>query len=379
VWVLLKAILVLEDGTVFSGSGFGYPCEVSGEVVFNTGMVGYTETLTDPSYSGQILIQTYPLIGNYGVPPYSMVNGCGVPLNFESDKIQVSGYAVHSQTKHPSHWASEKTLDQWLIEQKIPAIEGIDTRELTKKLRMRGTMLGILKVSDSIDVDEIKQKLKAVQDPNQIDLVKEVTIEKPIFYKGQSSPVVVVIDCGCKFGILRNLLARNINVVRVPYNYSAEKIFDLNPDGVVISNGPGDPKKCVDTIEATKEFLETAMPVMGICLGNQILALAAGADTYKLKFGHRGQNHPVLDLFTKKCYITSQNHGFSIDSNSLDRSDFDIWFVNANDKTIEGIKHRSKPIFGVQFHPEASPGPYETGFLFHQFIKEVEKFHGMNR
>jgi len=373
VWVLIKAILVLEDGTVFSGSGFGHPCEVSGEVVFNTGMVGYTESLTDPSYSNQILVQTYPLIGNYGVPPYSIADRFGLPLNFESSKVQVKGYAVYSQTKNPSHWASVKTLHQWLEEQKIPAIEGIDTRELTKKLRMNGTMLGILKVADDIDVEEMKQKLKTMQDPNKSDLVKGVTVEKPVVY-GDGKTTVVVIDCGCKFGILRNLLARNVRVVVVPYNYSKEKILDFNPAGIVISNGPGDPKKCVDTIQTTKEFLETAIPVMGICLGNQILALAAGANTYKLKFGHRGQNHPSVDMFTKKCYITSQNHGFSIDSKSLEGTDFDVWFLNANDKTVEGIKHRSKPVFGVQFHPEASPGPYETGFLFDKFIEEVEKF-----
>jgi len=374
VWVLLKAILVLEDGTVFSGSGFGYPCEVSGEVVFNTGMVGYPEALTDPSYSGQILTQTYPLIGNYGVPPYSATE-FGVPMHFESDKIQVAGYVAHSQTKHPSHWASVKTLDQWLAEQKTPAMEGIDTRELTKKLRMKGTMLGILKISDNIDIEEMRQKLKTVQDPNQRDLVKEVTIDKPITYK-RGSCNVVVIDCGCKFGILRNLLARNVNVVRVPYNYSAEKILEFEPSGIVISNGPGDPKKCVETVATVKEFLEMEIPTVGICLGNQILALAAGANTYKLKFGHRGQNHPAIDMFNKKCYITSQNHGFAIDDGSLNDTDFNVWFVNANDKTVEGIKHKDKAIFGVQFHPEGSPGPYETGFLFDQFIKEVEKFQG---
>ena len=373
-WVRIKAILTLDDETMFLGSGFGYPCEVSGEVVFNTGMMGYPESLTDPSYSGQILTQTYPIIGNYGISSNSVKNEFGIPIHFESDRIQVTGYIVHCLTKNPSHWASKKTLDQWLFEQKIPAIEGLDTRELTKKLRIKGTMLGILKVSEDIDVEEVKQKLKKIQDPNERDLVKEVTIDKPIIYESKNSPTVVVIDCGCKFGIIRNLLERKLNTVRVPYDYPAEKILDFNPSGIVISNGPGDPKKCTKTIEAVKKFLETDIPMMGICLGNQVLALAAGADTYKLKFGHRGQNHPAIDLLTKKCYITSQNHGFSVDSNSLDGTGFDVWFINANDKTVEGIRHKSKPVFAVQFHPEASPGPYETGFLFDHFLKEVEKF-----
>jgi carbamoyl-phosphate synthase small subunit len=374
VWVQIRALLALDDETIFLGSGFGYPCEVSGEVVFNTGMMGYPESLTDPSYCGQILTQTYPLIGNYGIPSYSMKNEGGIPLHFESDRVQVNGYVVHSLTKNPSHWASEKTLDQWLYEHKIPGIEGIDTRDLTKRLRIKGTMLGILKVSDDIDIEEIKQKLKKIQDPNDRDLVQEVTIDEPIVYNSKNSPTVAVIDCGCKFGILRNLVERKLNVVRVPYDYPSEKILDFDPAGIVISNGPGDPKKCTNTVDSTKKFLETGIPIMGICLGNQILSLAVGADTYKLKFGHRGQNHPAIDLFTKKCYITSQNHGFAVDSNSLKGTDFDVWLINANDKTVEGIKHKGRPIFAIQFHPEASPGPYETEFLFDQFVKEVKKF-----
>jgi carbamoyl-phosphate synthase small subunit len=377
VWVSIKAILALEDETIFLGSGFGYPCEVSGEVVFNTGMTGYPEALTDPSYSGQILVQTYPLIGNYGVP-YSIKDNYGIPLHFESDRIQVKGYVVHSLTKNPSHWALNKTLDQWLFEQKVPGIEGIDTRELTKKLRMKGTMLGILKVADEIDVEEVKQKLKEIQDPNQRNLVKEVSIAELIIYESEKSPTVVIVDCGCKFGIIRNLVSRKVKVVRVPYDYPIKKILDFNPSGVIISNGPGDPKKCISTTNIVKELIETEIPIMGICLGNQILALASGANTYKLKFGHRGQNHPVIDLTTKKCYITSQNHGFAIESNSLNGTNFDIWFINANDKTVEGIKHKEKPIFGVQFHPEASPGPCETSFLFDEFIKEVRKFYENN-
>lgn len=373
VWVLSRAILVLEDESIFVGNGFGHPCEVSGEVVFNTGMVGYTESLTDPSYCSQILIQTYPLIGNYGIPSYSITDNFGIPLHFESNKIEVTGYVISELQKKPSHWSSDKTLDKWLFEQKIPGIEGIDTRELTKKLRIEGAMLGILKISNSIDVEEIKQKVKKMEDLDQRNLVKDVSIEKPIIYESNNNPTVVVIDCGMKFGILRNLLTRSLNVIRVPYDYSIEKILEFEPSGIVISNGPGDPKKCEKTIETVKKILECGLPVMGICLGNQILALAAGADTYKLKFGHRGQNHPCIDLFSKRCYITSQNHGFAVDSKSLKDTEFDVYFINANDKTIEGIKHRKKHIVGTQFHPEASPGPYETDFLFEKFIEEVKK------
>jgi carbamoyl-phosphate synthase small subunit len=371
---LVKAVLALKDGTILEGNGFGYPCEVSGEVVFSTGMTGYTEALTDPSYFGQILIQTYPLIGNYGVPPYSITDEFGIPLHFESDRIQVKGYVVYSLTQNPSHWSNKKTLNEWLYEQKVPGIEGIDTRELTKKIRVKGTMLGILKVAEEIDLEEIKTRLNEVEDPNERDLVKEVTIDKLVEYNYEKSPKVILIDCGTKFGIIRNLLQRGMNVVRVPYDYPAEKILGMNPSGIVISNGPGDPKKCHRTIQAVKEILETNLPIMGICLGNQILALATGAETYKLKFGHRGQNHPCIDLFDEKCYITSQNHGYAIDAESLRETEFDIWFKNVNDKTIEGIRHRKKPIFGTQFHPEASPGPYEMGFLFDYFLKEVKKF-----
>lgn len=371
--ILPRAILALEDGSIFIGNGFGHPCEISGEVVFNTGMVGYTESLTDPSYHGQILVQTYPLIGSYGVPSFSITDSFGIPLHFESNKIQVRGHVISELQRNPSHWASVKSLNDWLVEQKIPGIEGIDTRKLTKKLRTKGTMLGILKVSENIDVEEIKQKLKTIEDPNQKDLVKEVTTKKPVIYDCGSSPLVVVIDCGTKFGIIRNLLIRDMKVTTVPYDYSTEEILKLEPSGIVISNGPGDPKKCEKTMETTRKILETNIPMMGICLGNQVLALAAGADTYKLKFGHRGQNHPCIDIVTKRCYITSQNHGFSIDSGSLKDTEFKISFINANDKTVEGIKHNKKPVFGVQFHPEASPGPYETGFLFEDFVEEVKR------
>ncbi len=371
--ILIKAILALEDGTILNGFGFGYPCEVSGEVVFNTGMVGYTESLTDPSYYGQILIQTYPLVGNYGIPSYSITDEFGIPLHFESDKIQVKGYVVSSLAKNPSHWSYKKTLNEWLYEQKISGIEGIDTRELTKKIRVKGTMLGILKVAEEINFEKIRSELGEIEDPNKRDLVKEVTINNLVEYNLGRSPKIVLIDCGTKFGIVRNLLQRKVDVVRVPYDYSIEKVLKLNPSGIVISNGPGDPKKCEKTIQTVRELLETDLPIMGVCLGNQILALAAGADTYKMKFGHRGQNHPCIDLFTKRCYITSQNHGYVVDDESLKETGFDVWFKNVNDETVEGIKHKKKPIIGIQFHPEASPGPYETGSLFDYFIEEVKR------
>jgi carbamoyl-phosphate synthase small subunit len=369
----MKAVLALEDGTIIYGNGFGAATEVFGEVVFNTGMVGYPESLTDPSYYGQILVQTYPLIGNYGIPSYSITDNFGIPLNFESDKIQVKGYAIHSLSENPSHWSCKKTLNDWLIEQKIPGIEEIDTRALTQKLRANGTMLGILKVSNNIDIEALKKKIKRMEDLNSRDIVKEVTIPQPITYQTENSLNIVVIDCGVKFGIVRELLSKNVNVIRVPYDYSTEQILDFKPPGIVISNGPGDPKKCEKTIKTVRNFLEMDLPLMGICLGNQILALSAGADTYKLKFGHRGQNHPAIDLLTKRCFITSQNHGYGIDEKSLINTDFEVYFINANDKTIEGIKHKRKPIFASQFHPEASPGPYETEFLFDKFIEEVRK------
>ena len=371
---MLRAVLALEDGTVLQGSGFGYPCEVSGEVVFNTGMTGYVESLTDPSYYGQILIQTYPLIGNYGVPPRSITDRFGIPLHFESDRIQVKGYCVQALTRIPSHWSNRKTLSEWLYEHRIPGIGDVDTRELTKRIRLNGTMLGILKVAEDVNPEEIEAQLKNIENPNSADLVKEVTTDKPISYISGKSPRVALIDCGTKYGIIRNLLDRGIDVTRVPYDYPAEKIVSSDYSGVVISNGPGDPKKCERTIQTVREILGTNMPVMGICLGNQILALAAGADTYKLKFGHRGQNHPCMDVFTENCYITSQNHGYAVEAESLRETEFDVWFRNVNDKTVEGIRHRKKPVFGTQFHPEASPGPCETGFLFDQFAEEVRKF-----
>jgi carbamoyl-phosphate synthase small subunit len=368
----LKAVLQLVDGSKFFGVGFGYPSETAGEVVFNTGMVGYPEALTDPSYFSQILVQTYPLLGNYGVPSLERRDAFGLPSDLESEKVQVMGYVVQTPSSHPSHRTSEKSLGRWLVEEKIPAIGGIDTRRLTKKLRIEGVMLGILKVAEEISADDLDDEIRGISDPNEVDLVKEVTIKKPVHY-GEGKPKIVVIDCGVKYGIIRNLLIRGASVTRVPYTYPVDKILDINPSGVVISNGPGEPKNCVKTIDIVSELLYTGLPLMGICLGNQLLALAAGGDTFKLKFGHRGQNHPCLDLSSGRCYITSQNHGFSVDAESLKDTDFKVSLVNANDGTVEGIKHAYKPVFGVQFHPEGSPGPLDTEFLFDEFIKEAQR------
>ena len=354
----MKAILVLEDGSVWPGEGFGAFAKVSGEVVFNTGMVGYPESVTDPSYHGQILCQTYPLIGNYGVSSRS----------FESDKPKIWGYAVGEACEHPSHATSETTVSDWLKENGIPGISGIDTRALTKKLRVHGVMLGILETYFSkVDLRSLRREAKLIPDPNKRRLVAEVTAKKIKVYNRDAKTTVAVIDCGMKESILQGLLKRGVRVVRVPASTGADRILEQAPAGVVISNGPGDPKQCADTIAAVRRLMQESVPLFGICLGNQILALAAGANTYKLKFGHRGQNQPCLEEGTPRCYITSQNHGFAVDVRTLPRP-WKPWFTNANDRTNEGVRHVSKPFMSVQFHPEAAPGPTDTDFLFDQFL-----------
>ena len=367
------AVLILEDGTILLGEGFGAQKTITGEVVFNTGMVGYPESLTDASYFGQILVQTWPLVGNYGVARREICDPFGVPLHFESDRVQVSGYVI-SELESPSHWSARESLSEWLADNGVPGIAGIDTRELTKKLRIQGTMLGQLSVGSSSTLEQLTKDAKTIQDPNALDLVGRVSIREEREYNVGVGPRVVVIDCGTKLGILRNLLARGLNVVHVPYDTPARVILAMEPAGVVISNGPGDPKKCTPTIESVRSLLETDLPIFGICLGTQLLALSAGGETYKLKFGHRAQNHPCGDVATGRVYITTQNHGYTVDEKSLE--DFEVSFVNLNDRTVEGIRHKRKKVFGVQFHPEASPGPYETGFLFDDFAKVVREFQG---
>jgi len=348
-----KITLTLEDGSSYSGNSFGSEKSVSGEVVFNTGMVGYPESLTDPSYKGQILVLTYPLIGNYGVPAQTKEHN--LLKHFESDKIQITGLIVSDYSNSHNHWNAVKSLSDWLNEYNIPALYGIDTRALTKRLREKGTMLGKIEFGKDIEF----------HDPNKDNLVNQVSIKEPILYNEKGKKKIIVVDCGVKYNILRNLIERDCCVIRVPWNYD---FFAYSFDGVVISNGPGDPKICTETIKNIRKCLEQNIPVFGICLGNQILALAAGANTYKLKYGHRSQNQPCLELGTKRCYITSQNHGFAVETKMLPE-DWQEFFINANDGTNEGIKHKTKPFMSIQWHPEHNPGPIDTEFLFDEFIR----------
>ncbi|MDR2707173.1 MAG: glutamine-hydrolyzing carbamoyl-phosphate synthase small subunit [Nitrososphaerota archaeon] len=366
------AILLLKDGTSFIGKGFGAPNKTSGEIVFSTSMVGYTEALTDASFKGQILTLTYPMIGNYGVPSNEL--DFGLPRYFESDHIQIQGLVIHELCFEPYHWASTRTLDKWLSDEGIPGIYGIDTRRLTKKLRTNGDMLGMLHFFDENekpDFETLLEECQNITDPNKTDLVKEVSIKEPCKYNVDGKLTVVLIDCGVKFSIIRSLLKRGINVIRVPYDTSVDDILSYNPDGILVSNGPGDPKKNTKTIEAVRVLAEK-LPMMGICLGAQVLALAFGADTYKLKFGHRSQNQPALDLTSNSCYITIQNHSYAINMETLKQTPLEPWYINSNDKTIEGVRHKTKPVYAVQWHPEASPGPHDTEMLFDKFKKTME-------
>ncbi|MDX1596794.1 MAG: glutamine-hydrolyzing carbamoyl-phosphate synthase small subunit [Nitrosopumilaceae archaeon] len=365
--------LIFDDGTVLDGMGFGYSTTVFGEVVFNTGMVGYTETLTDPSYSGQILTITYPLVGNYGVPDPAIMDEDGISKYFESDKIQVRGLVVHELSLTASHWNLSMTLDEWLYNEKIPGISGIDTRALTKKLRNDGVRMAALVVSDTeIDVDSVKKQLASATHYNSERFMNVVSTKKEEIY-GSEEPSVVVIDTGVKNAILRNIRNIGYKVIKVGWNTPIEKILSYEPKGVVISNGPGDPQHCPETIDTAKKLLEKNIPTLGICLGAQIIGLAGNADTYKLKYGHRGQNKPCINLDTQNVYVTSQNHGYGIDPDSLQKSEFNLWFKNADDKTVEGIKHKEKNCIAVQFHPEASPGPYDCKFVFEELKHLMEE------
>jgi carbamoyl-phosphate synthase small subunit len=358
---------MLEDGSVFEGIGFGYPSAIAGEVVFNTGMVGYTETLTDPSYRGQILCLTYPLVGNYGVPSFDVVDQYGLPKFFESEKIQVKALLIHDLSNIASHWSCVRTLDQWLYDEKIPGIYGIDTRELTKKIRVHGVMMGAVVVSETPIEDSRLQKVLASAKYDGLNFMPEVSASSPQEYGDRNSECIVVLDTGVKYSIIRNIMRTGYRTVRLPWDASYEQVMSYNPKGVVISNGPGDPKVCTSTIRTATKLIKNDTPTLGICLGNQILALAGGADTYKLKFGHRGQNKPCIDKQSSQVYVTSQNHGYGIDPKSLAKTGFKVWFSNADDDTIEGIEHKSKPVIAVQFHPEASPGPFDCMFVFDRF------------
>jgi carbamoyl-phosphate synthase small subunit len=338
-----EARLLLEDGTALAGRLFGFAKSAAGEVVFNTGMVGYTEALTDPSYSGQIMVLTYPLVGNYGVPPH-----------FESQKIQATGLIVSQLALEYSHATAQKSLPQWLHEQGIPCLAGIDTRALTKRLRQKGCMLGKI-VVDGNDIE--------FDDPNRRNLVAEVCRPEREVYEGGRKTVVVV-DCGAKGSIIEELRARSLTVIRVPWDHD---FLAEDFDAVLVSNGPGDPSVCHATVENIRRAMQTGRPMMGICLGHQLMALAAGANTYKLKFGHRGHNQPCIEAGTGRCFITSQNHGFAVDPGSLPQG-WEPWFTNANDGSNEGMRHRSRPFMSVQFHPEAAPGPVDCAPLFDQFL-----------
>jgi carbamoyl-phosphate synthase small subunit len=349
--------LILEDGTAISGSFFGHQGSVAGEVVFNTAMTGYPESLSDPSYKGQILVLTYPLIGNYGVPKDSIEND--LSAFFESSKVQISGLIIADYSSEYNHWNATKSLGDWLKENKVPAMYGVDTRALTKLIREKGALKGKLVYEDQ-DID--------FYDPDLDNLVDQVCNKERIVY-GSGKNKILLIDCGVKNNIIRHVLKRDTTIIRVPWNYDFSK---EEYDGILVSNGPGNPVHCVETIENLSKAMEKEKPIFGICLGNQLMALASGAKTYKLKYGHRSHNQPVLLANSNKAYITSQNHGFAIDQETLS-TDWEPLFVNLNDGTNEGLKHKSKPFFSVQFHPEASSGPTDTEFLFDDFLKLIQE------
>jgi carbamoyl-phosphate synthase small subunit len=384
-----RAILALQDGSVFEGYSFGAESDTSGEVVFNTSMTGYQEILTDPSYAGQIVLPTYPLIGNYGINE----------LDIESRKIQVRGFVVREECAQPSHYLSNSTLHGYLRDNNIPGIWGVDTRAITRKLRNSGVMMGL--ISTTKPPGAAMEELRRIPDYGSIDFVKDITIKKsyqwgppcdtcylkmkcnrqdpdPQLLCGTKSPdcqvakfKITALDCGLKFNILRQLCQRGCSITVVPCTTTAPEIIHLNPDGVLLSPGPGDPallKYAIDTVRG----LAGIKPIMGICLGNQLIAHAFGGRTFKLKFGHRGGNHPVKDLTTGRTYITAQNHGYAVDSDSLPKA-LEVTHINLNDHTIEGLRHKELPIFSIQYHSEDSPGPWDSRYLFDQFVGMIKE------
>ena len=353
---LVSAVLLLEDGTTFSGYSFGYEGSTSGEVVFNTAMTGYPESLTDPSYEGQILVTTFPLLGNYGVPPQDQTSQ-HLSDYYEGDRIHCRAIIAQDYSWEHSHWLAQGSLSDWLKQQKVAGIYGIDTRALAKHLREKGSMLGKILIGDAKpdDVDWY--------DPNKENLVAKTSCTDIETY-GDGEKTVVLVDCGVKHNIVRCLTRRGVKVVRVPWDYD----FTAMPyDGLFISNGPGNPDFAEATVRNLRRAMEIGKPICGICMGNQLLAKAAGASTYKLKYGHRSHNQPVRRAGTNTCFVTSQNHGFAVDQDTLP-ADWEPLFINMNDGTNEGIRHKSKPFFSAQFHPEASSGPKDTEFLFDEFI-----------
>jgi carbamoyl-phosphate synthase small subunit len=355
------AILALADGSVFQGYSFGAEGDAFGEVVFNTSMAGYQEMLTDPSYSGQIVVPTYPLIGNYGINE----------MDIESARIQVRGFVIREECYQPNHYLCHQTLHQYLTEYGIPGISGIDTRAVTRKLRSVGVMMGII-TSDKTAKQALAE-LKKQPDYGTIDFVRQVTTDKPYQWQNGSQPhyKVVVLDCGLKYNILRLLAQRGCAVTVVPCTTSAEEILGLKPDGVLLSPGPGDPELLGYIVDTVKK-LSGKKPMMGICLGNQLIARAFGGKNFKLKFGHRGANHPVRELSTGRIHITAQNHGYAVDPDTIGK-ELEITHINLNDGTVEGLKHKKLPIFAIQYHSEASPGPLDNTYLFDQFMEMIKR------
>ena len=388
-----EAKLILSDGTVFCGWSFGFEGETVGEVVFNTAMTGYPESLTDPSYAGQILVTTFPLIGNYGVPDTG-IGEDGLPLFMESDRIHPKAIVVADYSEQYSHWNAKESLASWLKREKVPGISGIDTRRLTKVLREHGVMMGRIILSGECRVESGEFATALDEDYGSVNWVEKVSCKEVITYKPDMTAVansklytlnsklkrVVLVDCGVKANIIRCLIRRGMEVIRVPWDYDFNQ---LEFDGLFLANGPGDPEQCSKTVEHIRTFLETESqkssngeivkssnirPCMGICLGNQLLARAAGAKTYKLKYGHRSHNQPVREVGTNRCFITSQNHGYAVDDSTLP-NDWEPLFVNMNDGSNEGIRHKSNPWMSAQFHPEACSGPTDTEWMFDEFVK----------
>ena len=354
----MKAFLILEDGTVFTGTSIGSTKEVVSEIVFNTSMTGYLEVLTDPSYAGQAVVMTYPLIGNYGICYEDM----------ESDRPWLDAFIVRELSRLPSNFRSQDTIQNFLLKYDIPGIAGIDTRALTKILRENGTMNGCITTNEDYNMEEIQAKLAAYTTGK---VVEKVTCKEKYVLEGEG-PKVALLDLGAKRNIARNLNKRGCEVTVYPALTTAEEILAAKPDGIMLSNGPGDPKECVTIIEEIKKLYDSDVPIFAICLGHQLMALANGADTYKMKYGHRGGNHPVRDLSTGRVYISSQNHGYVVDTEHLDPKIAVPAFENVNDGTNEGLAYTGKNIFTVQYHPEACPGPQDSGYLFDRFMKMME-------
>ena len=359
-------VLVLQDGTKFKGRSFGYEQEVVGEVVFNTAMMGYPESLTDPSYAGQLMVLTYPLVGNYGVPPFTAEPN-GLPTFMESDRIYASAIIVADYSADYSHWNAVESLGDWLKREHVPGITGIDTRQLTKLLREHGVMMGRLLFQDSA-AEETASFVTEDTAYGNINWVERVSCKDIIRYNEGAGKRVVLVDCGVKANIIRCLVERGVEVIRVPWNYD---YTDMDFDGLFLANGPGDPDMCVEAVEVLKKQMSRSRkPICGICMGNQLLAKAGGATIYKLKYGHRSHNQPVREVGTNRCYVTSQNHGYAVDAATLS-NDWRELFVNMNDGSNEGVRHQTNPWFSSQFHPEACSGPVDTEFMFDRFIETL--------